>query len=426
MPTPDDPTAANPPFRKSLSDSRLRSLAEPGRYTDGTVPGLYLQVSKSGGKLWRLKYRLHGKENVYAIGAYPAVGLKKARELAWLAKTEVSEGKHPLKEKKAKIEEKRLAEDRTFQFVAEQWLERKAPKLVEKSLAGFKGALANHLYPTLGKMPVADIKLGHISAVLSKLTSKGMMAMAKRCRTIIRSVLGFAHGREWVQNNVALGRSDELEISHVVTHSAALETPEELGLYLRRLDISGDGSVQQALRLLALLPCRPGELSAMRWEDVNLSGAEWRYVVGKTKHLSRDKHIVPLPTQALAILRELHESRVVNAKGEGWVFLSPVHPGEPINPTSLLKAVQRLWPERKMSAHGFRSVFRSLAHEKLDIDFVVLELMLSHKMPGPLGATYARAQLLKQRREAAQEWGDYLDQLRSTSAQGADRTNGIG
>ncbi|KPN90677.1 tyrosine-type recombinase/integrase [Pseudomonas nunensis] len=424
MPASDSPTA-NPSSPRSLSDARLRSLFEPGRYTDGTVPGLYLQVSKSGGKLWRLKYRLHGKEYVYAIGTYPAIGLKKARDLAWLARTEVSEGKHPLKEKKAKLEEKRLAEDRTFQFVAEQWLKIKGPKLVEKSLAGFNGALTNHIYPTLGQMAVADIKLEHISAVIGRLTGKGMMAMAKRCRTIMRAVLGFALGRSWVPHNVALGKSDELEISHVVTHSAALETPEELGRYLRRLETSGDGSVTQALRLSALLPCRPGELAVMRWEDTNLAGGDWRYVVGKTKHLSKEKHIVPLPTQALAILRELHESRVVNAKGEGWVFPSPVHPGEPINPTSLLKAAQRLWPDGKITAHGFRSVFRSMAHEHLGIDFVVLELMLSHKMPGPLGATYARAQLLKQRREAAQEWADYLDRLRSTPEQNNDRMNGI-
>lgn len=402
---------------KKLSDTRVRALTEPGRYTDGTVPGLYLQVSKSGGKLWRLKYRLGGKENVYAIGAFPAISLKRARELAQAARTSISEGIAPLKAKTAKIEAQQLTESRTFQRVADLWLERKAPKLVEKSLAGFRGALANHINPTLGKKPVADIKLEHVSAVIAKLTGQGNAAMARRCRTIIRAVLGFAHGREWVPNNVALGRSDELAITHAVTHSAALERPEDLGVYLRRLDAFGEGSVNQALRLLALLPCRPGELALMRWEQIDFIGKDWRYVVGKTKHLSKEKHIVPLPEQALAVLRSMHGSRVVNAKGEGWVFLSPVHPGEPINPTSLLKAAQRLWPDGKISAHGFRSTQRTLAHEKLGIDPIVLELMLSHRMPGTHGATYARAQLLDQRREAAQRWADYLDKLRGNAGE---------
>jgi len=405
-------TASPAQPKKPLSDTRLRSLTEPGRYTDGTVPGLYLEVSKAGGKLWRLKYRLHGKENVYAIGAYPAIGLKKARELAQEARTDIANGISPLKAKKAKIEAKRLVEDRTFQFVAEEWLKGKAPKLVEKSFAGFNGALANHIYPVLGKMPVTDIKLEHISATLTKLTSQGNMAMARRCRTIVRGVLGFAHGRGWIPQNPAISTSDELKIQHAVTSAAALEKPEDLSRYLHLLDALGEESVPQALRLLALIPARPGELVAMRWEDVDLKGADWRYVISKTKHLNTEKHIAVLPTQALDILRAMHESRVVNAKGEGWVFRSPVHPGEPINPTSLLKAAQRLWPGGKISAHGFRSTFRTLAHEVLEIDFVVLELMLSHKMPGPHGATYARAKLLKQRREAAQAWADYLDQLR--------------
>ncbi len=410
----NDAAPPSPP-KKGLSEARIRSLKEPGRYAEGTVPSLYLQVTEAGGRLWRLKYRLHGKENLFAIGAYPAISLKKARELALSARESIAAGIAPLKAKTDQREALHLAEVRTFKYAAEQWLEIKGPKLVEKSRTGFEGALANHIFPMpLGKMPVSDIRLEHISAVLVKLTRQGKVAMAKRCRTIIRAVLGFALGRGWITQNPATSTSDELKIQHAVSHAAAIEKPDELGQYLCRLETAGSGTVTQALRLLVLVPARPGELAEMRWEDIDLAGADWRYVISKTKHLNTEKHIAVLPTQALDILRELHKTRVVNSKGQGWVFPSPVHPGQPINPTSLLKAVQRLWPEQKMSAHGFRSVFRTLAHEEegLEIDFVVLELMLSHKMPGPHGATYARAKLLKQRRVAAQQWADYLDRLR--------------
>lgn len=418
----DDQTEATNGRSQRLSASKVRDLTQPGKHTDGTVPGLYLEVGKvrkdgKPSKNWRLKYRLHGKENRYAIGSYPDISLKRARELAQDARTSIKvDGIAPRAAKAAKREEQQTKAANTFRKVAEQWLEIKAPKLVEKSLSGFQGALANHIYPTLAKMPISNIKLEHVSAVLTKLTNEGKVAMAKRCRTIIRAVLGFALGREWVTRNVALGKSDELEIQHTVSHAAAIEKPAELGRYLCKLDTVGQDAVAQALRLLVLLPARPGELAAMRWEDVDLVEADWSYVVSKTKHQNTQKHVVPLPRQALDLLRELHKGRVVNSKGQGWVFPSPVHPGQAINPTSLLKAIQRLWPERKMSAHGFRSVFRSLAHEKLEIDFVVLELMLSHKMPGPHGAAYARAQLLPQRREAAQQWADYLDQLREKAA----------
>lgn len=145
-------------------------------------------------------------------------------------------------------------------------------------------------------------------------------AMARRVRTIIRSILGFAEGRGWVERNVALSNTEELKIRHVVTSNPAIERPADLGKFLLRLDDLNLGSVAYAMRLLVLLPVRPGELVKMRWEDVDLIGADCRYVVSKTKHLEKSKHIVPLPEQALVLLRELHKDRVVDDAGNGWVF----------------------------------------------------------------------------------------------------------
>jgi len=411
-----------PVFRRKLSDAFIRSLAEPGKYADGEVPGLFLQVKvslkagKTASKYWRLKYRLHGKENVFAIGSYPDVGLKEARDIARAARRDVANHIAPLKAKTAKIEAQLLNEARTFAYVAEQWLKFKSAELVTKSVAGFRGALTNHVLPSLGKKPVTDIKLEHITTIITELRRKRTMAMARRVRTIIRAVLGFAEGRGWVERNVALSNIEELKIRHVVTSNPAIERPVDLGKFLLRLDDCNFGSVATAMRLLVMLPVRPGELVKMRWEDVDLVGADWRYVVSKTKHLDKSKHIVPLPEQALILLRELRKTRVVDEVGNGWVFVSPVYPGRPINPTSMLKSFQRIWPEYDITAHGFRATYRTIAHEHLGIDPIVLELSLSHRMPGALGAVYARAQLLVQRREAAQQWSDYLDQLRKNAA----------
>jgi integrase len=196
-----------------------------------------------------------------------------------------------LKAKTAKIEAQRLDETRTFQHAAEQWLEHKSPELVTKSLSGFKGALTNHVYPMIGKKPVSEIRLEHITNIIATLKDKGTMAMARRLRTIIRSVLGFAEGRGWVERNVALSNSEELKIKHVVNSNPAIEKPDDLGTFLCRLDECDHGSVSTALRLLVMLPVRPGELAVMRWEDIDLVSADWRYVVGKTQHLSKTKHI---------------------------------------------------------------------------------------------------------------------------------------
>jgi integrase len=412
---------STPVLRRKLSDAFVRSVDQSGKYADGEVPGLFLQVktslksAKPASKYWRLKYRLHGKENLFAIGRYPDISLKEARDIARSARRDVANHIAPLKAKTAKIEAQLLSEVRTFRYVAEQWLNFKSAELVTKSLSGFRGALDNHVLPAIGHKPVSEIKLEHITEIITELRRKRTMAMATRVRTIIRAVLGFAEGRGWVERNVALSNIEELKIRHVVTSNPAIERPADLGRFLLRLDDCCDGIVTTAMRLLVMLPVRPGELAKMRWEDVDLVGADWRYVVSKTKHLNRAKHIVPLPEQALVLLRELRKTRVVDDEGNGWVFGSPVHPGNPIDPTSMLKSYQRIWPEYKITAHGFRATYRTIAHEHLGIDPIVLELSLSHRMPGALGAVYARAQLLGQRREAAQQWTDYLDQLRKNA-----------
>lgn len=140
--------------------------------------------------------------------------------------------------------------------------------------------------------------------------------MARRVPTIIRAILGFAEGRGWVERNVALSNIEEFKIRHVVTSNPAIEKPGDLGRFLHRLDNCSTGSVATAMRLLVMLPVRPGELATMRWEDIDLVGADWRYVIGKTKHLDKSNHIVPLPEQALTLLRELYRTRLGSLRNQ--------------------------------------------------------------------------------------------------------------
>ncbi|SDT39595.1 Phage integrase, N-terminal SAM-like domain [Pseudomonas lini] len=239
-----------------------RSLTEPGKHADGEVPGLYLEVRasskvvKSPSKSWRLKYRLHGKENRFSIGAYPDIGLKEARDIARGACRDVANHIAPLKAKTAKtakIETQLLNEERTFGYVAEHWLAFKSAELVTKSIAGFRGALNNHILPAIGKKPVSEIKLEHITTIITELRRQRTIAMARRVRPIIRAILGFAEGRGWVERNVAVSNIEELKIRHVVTSNPAIERPADLGRFLLRLDDCSNGSVATAMRLLVML-----------------------------------------------------------------------------------------------------------------------------------------------------------------------------
>jgi integrase len=400
------------PKLKASSDQVIRNkLKEPGRYREGTVEGLYLQVSTTS-KLWRLKYRLDGKEGLYAIGKFPDIPLAKAREIARWAREQVAAGVHPLAAKKGRERERRAKEANTFKSVAEDFLEFKSD-LAVATLAGYRSALKVHLYPTVGDVPVTDIDFGHVKTVVHQLAHSP--SMARYSLNMMKMVLDYAEQRELVDRNVATGRTSLLR-RHKTKSYAALTTPAEMKEFLRRLDACAEhtDSVMQALRLLVLLPVRSVELANARWEEIDLGTAEWRYTVSKTGL----PHIVPLPTQAVAILRSIQARCVPNKSGKGvsgWVFVSPKSPAKPISGSSILtRLLNDLGYERgTITVHGFRSSFRTIGHEILGLDPIVLELSLSHRMPGVLGAVYARVQLLDQRHAAAQRYADYLDELRA-------------
>jgi integrase len=399
---------------KALTDARVRTLTEPGKHTDGTVPGLYLEVGKllkngKPSKNWRLKYRLHGKENRYAIGSYPDISLVRARELAQEARTSVASGIAPLKAKTTLVQAQRAAQDCTFRVIAEKYVLHRSD-LVENTQKGNRGKLENHIYPILGDMPVTEIKAGDISTVIERLGEKRVMA--KSVLGLIKAVLGYAQVRGDTEQNVAAGRHKLLKPILTKHHSAILD-PVELGKYLRKLDLALNSvSVLSALRLLVILPVRPNEMVSMRWEQLDLGAAQWVFTVKKGK--KPREHVVPLPRQALDILRALEARRVVDKAGKGWVFPSPLDAARSISRDSLLAALLNgMGYERgTITAHGFRASFRSLARKHLGIDRVVLELMLSHLLPGPLGDAYDRDDYLDERRDAAQQWADYLDRLR--------------
>ena len=187
-------------FKRKLSDALIRSLTEPGKHADGEVPGLYLEVrasskvGKSPSKVWRLKYRLHGKENRFSIGSYPDIGLKEARDIARGARRDVANHTAPLKTKTAKIEAQLLNEERTITYVAEQWLAFKSAELGSKSISGFTGALNNHILPAIGKKPITEIKLEHITTIITELRRQRTLAMARRVRTRVVD----EEGKGWV------------------------------------------------------------------------------------------------------------------------------------------------------------------------------------------------------------------------------------
>lgn len=406
-----------------LTDVAVERLTEPGKHNDSAA-GLYLLVNEGKRgitKLWRLRFRINGRESTKALGVYDKqspkhLGVKAAREAAQDARKQVKLGVSPVRAK-ASQNAADAAKAMTFKDVAEEFLKHKGevedPPLTSKTLAGYRGALTNWAYPVLGDMALEDISLLHVAAVEKAVRTT---SMAKFARDLVRAVLGFATASGYLDRNVAVFAKRIRK--HSTKRRAAVTEPGDLKMFLERLS-KYDGryaGIRAALELLVLLPVRPVELVTMRWQDLSLDEGDWGFLISKTMRHNKDLilHHVPLSSQAVAILETLKKGRVVNAAGEGWVFPSPVKPGQHRGRDSLLAAlVGGLGYARgDISAHGFRSTFRTLAEELLGGDPVVLELMLSHKMPGALGSTYARAALMPRRRELAQKWADYIDTLK--------------
>lgn len=438
------PQAPSTTKRKADSDENIAAIikdiiggkTKPGKYSEGTIKGLFLKVSSTS-QLWRLKFSLNGEEGSFSIGAYPDISVAKARVLAQEARTAVAEGVHPLKVKAAKREEQRTKEENTFRKVAADFLEFRSD-LATQTLSGHRGVLKNHLYPIVGDLPVADITFKDVKSVLNRLNASP--TIQRHALDLLRMVLNYAVNNELIEGNVAAGRTNLLK-KHKTTHHAALETPSDLAEFLRRLNnfVAYNDSAISALWMLVMLPVRPSELTAMRWSEVNLKTAEWRYTVPKTGQ----PHIVPLPTQAVAQLRALQEHSLSlgrkgataappfgktaaseSAEPSGWVFPSSGKFGRPISADTLLVRIRTgLGYERgTITSHGFRSTFRSLGHEVLKADPIVLELCLGHCMPGALGATYMRGTLLERRRDTMQDWADYVEKLWASVA-GTDDEN---
>ncbi|KWW13225.1 integrase arm-type DNA-binding domain-containing protein [Pseudomonas putida] len=399
-----------------LTTLQIDALKKPGKHSVGGdgCGYLYLEISKAGGKVFRLKYRLDGKENRYTIGAYPKTSLKQARDEAVRARALIDEGRHPVDVKREVAEEAKreavLAQENVFRAVAGRYLGTKTT-LSASTLLQYQRALENHVYPVVGDLPVADIKVSHVDTIIQKLKRKP--TMARYALGVTKSVLGYAELLDLVPRNVAEGKSGLLPDHATESHPAFTKPTEyaHLGELMRRLDAyeGANGSVGNALRLLVRVACRPAELVAMHWRDVNLDAAEWRYIITKTKGKDGKPKVqfVPLSRQSVEILRPLRKA----SEGRGYVFPSPNNVAGHIQADSLLSAlINGLGYKRgQITAHGFRASFQSVAYEQLGVDQMTLELMLAHRVPGALGDTYMRAELEVQRRDAAQRWSDWLD-----------------
>src|SRR5579863_4676866 len=387
----------------SLSDTKVRGAKPRERpYKLFDERGLYLLVTPTGGRLWRLKYRVHGREKLISLGAYPDVPLKRAREKRAEARRLIADDIDPSAERQAK----RAALLETFEGVAKEWLELQSKSLAHETISILGTRLKSALYPYLGSRPVAAITAQELLAALRRIEARGRHETAHRVRALAGRVLRYAVATGRAQHDVAADLRDAL--APVKSRNfASVTDPARVGELLRAIDgYSGQPITAFALKLAPLVFVRPGELRGAEWSEFDLEGAEWRIPAARMK--MGEQHIVPLSRQAVAIVRELH---ALTGRGR-YVFPSLLSVERPMSDNTINAALRRLgYTSDEQTGHGFRSMASTLLNEQ-GFPPDVIELQLAHSERNKVRAAYNRAQRLAERKKMMQAWSDYLDTLR--------------
>ncbi|MEI9905138.1 MAG: integrase arm-type DNA-binding domain-containing protein [Asticcacaulis sp.] len=393
----------------ALSDMTIRN-AKPAEkpyklYDDG---GLFLLVATSGGKLWRLKYRVGGKEKLLAIGSYPAISLKDARERRDDARKLLASDIDPGADKKRRAVAATIAAGNTFKSVADEFIaKREKDGLAETTVNKAKWFLSI-LDADIGNRPMSEIEPHELLASLKKIEKLGNNETAKRVRAFADQVFRYAIISGHAKSNPAVGLGEAL-VSAKVTHHAALVDPKAVGGLLRAIEgYDGHVTTKLALRLAPHLFVRPGELRHAEWSEFDFDATVWRIPPEKMK--MREEHVVPLSRQALAILDEAsdvkHHSRYVFPAIRTWL--------RPMSENTLNAALRRLgYGSDEMTGHGFRSTASTLLNESKKWSPDAIERALAHKDKNDVRGIYNRSPYWAERVEMAQWWSDYLDELRA-------------
>ena len=393
-----------------LTDTSIRKAppdTKPRKLTDGG--GMYLLLKPDGGRYWRLDYRHGGKRKTLALGVYPSVTLADARQRREDARRQLAQGVDPgaarKAAKKAEVEAVTAAAD-TFEAVAREWMAWQ--DVAEVTAAKTKWILETFLFPEIGQQPIAGITARDLLAALRKVEDTGRLETAKRAKIKAGQVFRYAVLEGRVDSDPTASLRGALKAPKG-KHHAAVTDPARMGELLRAIDgFAGQPVTLAALKLAPLVFVRPGELRHAEWVEFDLDGAIWRIPGEKMK--MKAAHLVPLSTQAVAILQELHP-----LTGDGrYVFPGLRTASRPMSENTVNAALRRLgYSGEEMTGHGFRSMAATRLNE-MGWNADAIERQLAHAESNKVRDAYTHAaQYLDERTRMMQAWADYLDGLRT-------------
>lgn len=390
----------------STDGQKRRKLADGG--------GLALVV-KPNSKVWWFRYRFAGKEKTYSLGSYPEVPLKKAREGRDEARELLADNKDPVLYRRTEITKTREASENTFQAISENWLTLQKGQLADSTIDVTKRRLTSWIFPHLGQLPVASIEPRLVLQVLRKIEAKGKHETAHRMRQRIGQIYRYAISEGLAERDPSADLRGLLK-AVPAKNRAAIVKPAELGGLLRAIEAySGQPTTCAALTLAPMLFLRPGELRYAEWHEIDLQAETWTIPGHRMKGTMAAKragkipdHIVPLPSQAVEILKPLKQ-----LTGTRPYVFEAIKPGRPLSENTINTALKTMgYNSETMVGHGFRATASTLLHE-MGWPPEVIELQLAHRQRNQVAAAYNRSARLAERTTMMQTWADYLDNLKT-------------
>lgn len=388
-----------------LSARTVITLRKPGRHSDGN--GLYLNISKDGGRRWVFMYRVAGKLSKegkpksfeMGLGSATTVSLKEARERAEAARRKLRDGIDPLTERRSK----RVSSANTFAVCAAAYIAAneagwKNPKHRDQ----WKNTLKTYAEPTLGSIAIDQITVDHVLKVLKPVWTK-KTETASRVRGRIETILDWAiaHGYRTSDNPARWrGHLDKVlpsmrKVAQVQHHSAL--PYREIAKFMADLR-EREGTAAKALEFTILTAARTGETIGAKWSEIDFEKKIW--TVPSERMKAGIQHEVPLSDRAIKVLEAMSQD-------SDYVF-----PGndikKPLSNMSMLALLKRM-DRSDLTTHGFRSTFRDWAAEETEFPNELVEMALAHTIRNKTEAAYRRGNLLERRRALMKDWDAYCD-----------------
>lgn len=404
-----------------LTDTRCRTAKptrKPYKLTDSA--GLHLEVRPSGARLWRLRYRVAGRENMFALGEYvqaPAgeskketeqrvqsgrLTLSEARQQRDKARGLVKQGIHPAHNRQA-LRVAQIAEGgNTFETVAREWVEKNKANWTPYYLRQVERFLKADVYPYIGTLPIRSVTAARLLEIVRRIEKRAptvALLVRQWCGAVFRYAVATlrADGDPTVALKGAITRPK-------VQHHKPLARNEIPNFVKKIEENGGNRTTKIAMRLLLLTFVRPVELRAAAWSEFDLDHAEWRIPAERVK--TRELHIVPLSIQSVELLREL---KTITG-GNRLLFPNNRRPKTYMTATTLNRALERMGYSGKFSSHGVRATASTILNE-LGYRPDVIERQLAHAPRDKVRASYNRAEYLDERRKMVQEWASLIDAL---------------